>query len=276
MQTALVAYIPVLHDGYLKLIKRHKEISDIYVLSDEIVAESSGLHQEIRALTANEAKSALSATFPKKTIRVLNKVGISQLKKDYQKFVIPNDFISQQFANDYLDEKMIINDTAFLRWDERNVYSDSSVHYDRISKQKEDRANIELASQAAQNSSDWWRQVGAVAILPDKPSMTSFNQHMPTEHSVYADGDPRDVIEAGQKSELNTVLHAEQGIITEAARRGIPLEGADLYLTTFPCPMCSKQIAAVGVKRLFFASGHASLDGEYVLKAAGVELIFVQ
>ncbi|MEN9558067.1 MAG: hypothetical protein RL141_436, partial [Candidatus Parcubacteria bacterium] len=74
---------------------------------------------------------------------------------------------------------------------------------------------------------------------------------------------------------IATTVHAEQALITEAARAGIALEGTDLYVTVFPCAMCAKQVAYAGIKRCFYASGHASLDGEAVMKAEGVELVYV-
>ncbi len=71
-------------------------------------------------------------------------------------------------------------------------------------------------------------------------------------------------------------MHSEAGAIAEAARKGISLEGADLYVTTFPCPPCGKLIAYSGIKRVFYKNGYGVLDSERILKDKGVEIIKVE
>lgn len=98
---------------------------------------------------------------------------------------------------------------------------------------------------------------------------------MPSPHTPYMDGDPRNAFHKGVNIELGTALHAEKGIICEAAKRGISLKGAYLYVTTFPCPPCAKAIVAAGFKRCYYSSGYALLDGESILKESGVEVVYV-
>lgn len=43
-------------------------------------------------------------------------------------------------------------------------------------------------------------------------------------------------------------VHAEQNAITDAARRGISVNGATAYITHFPCINCTKLLAAAGVR----------------------------
>jgi dCMP deaminase len=43
-------------------------------------------------------------------------------------------------------------------------------------------------------------------------------------------------------------VHAEQNAITDAARRGISVDGATAYITHFPCVHCTKMLAAAGVR----------------------------
>tara|TARA_B100000965_G_scaffold403035_1_gene430306 strand:+ start:16701 stop:17192 length:492 start_codon:yes stop_codon:yes gene_type:complete len=43
-------------------------------------------------------------------------------------------------------------------------------------------------------------------------------------------------------------VHAEQNAITDAARRGVSVDGATIYCTHFPCINCAKVVAASGVK----------------------------
>lgn len=43
-------------------------------------------------------------------------------------------------------------------------------------------------------------------------------------------------------------VHAEQNAISDAARRGISLDGATIYITHFPCINCAKILAASGIR----------------------------
>jgi len=45
-------------------------------------------------------------------------------------------------------------------------------------------------------------------------------------------------------------VHAEQNAIADAARRGVSLEGATVYITHFPCINCAKILAAAGIRRI--------------------------
>lgn len=89
-------------------------------------------------------------------------------------------------------------------------------------------------------------------------------------------GDPRAIFNKGVHIELSSYLHAEAHVIAEAARRGIATEGADLYVTTFPCPVCAKLLAATGIARLYYRDGYSVLDGEEVLLGAGIEIVQAQ
>jgi dCMP deaminase len=43
-------------------------------------------------------------------------------------------------------------------------------------------------------------------------------------------------------------VHAEQNAVADAARRGISLQGAVVYVTHFPCINCAKLLASAGVR----------------------------
>jgi dCMP deaminase len=134
---------------------------------------------------------------------------------------------------------------------------------------------IALAFDEAEKSSDWWRHVGAVLVKGRELVATAYNRSCPSQHMSYVLGNPRDFIEAGTLSHFSDVLHSEKIVFTEALKHGVSTLGADIYVSVFPCPDCAKMIAYSGVKRCFFASGHASLDGQSVLRSQGVEMIYV-
>jgi dCMP deaminase len=47
-------------------------------------------------------------------------------------------------------------------------------------------------------------------------------------------------------------VHAEANAIVQAARNGVRLEGADIYVTASPCFGCFKLIANAGLSRIVF------------------------
>jgi dCMP deaminase len=279
MKPALVLYVPVLHAGYLKLFEKNRsKVNDLYLLGEDVVAEFSLLHREIRALDPNVAARLVSSLSFFETVTVLTKRNLQKYAPGIKKsgIVAANDELSRNFIKKYFPKAAVSFEDVFLRWDEKTVNSSQAPKDVKISCAKFDRNVMAKIGQEAQKSSDWWRQVGGAIVKGKKIVLEGHNQHVPSEHLPYIDGDPRDVIPAGIQSHLATAIHSEQWLVAEAAKRGIGLKGASIYVTVFPCPVCSKLIAYSGIKKCFFASGHASLDGERVLRTNGVELIFVE
>jgi dCMP deaminase len=167
--------------------------------------------------------------------------------------------------------------TTFLRWDREWSRARVPPEWDgRVSSKEYEQRMQRLAATAAERSSDWWRRVGAVAVRDHKILAVEYNRHLPTEYSPYIDGDPRNNFRRGVEMERTTAIHAEAAIVARAARDGIGLKGADLHVGTFPCPGCARLIAEVGFARCFFAGGYSVLAGDDVMRAAGVELCFVE
>jgi deoxycytidylate deaminase len=52
--------------------------------------------------------------------------------------------------------------------------------------------------------------------------------------------------------EFARIIHAEMSAISDAARKGIPIQDSTLYCTTFPCHICAKHIVASGVRRVVY------------------------
>jgi cytidine deaminase len=53
-------------------------------------------------------------------------------------------------------------------------------------------------------------------------------------------------------TEYGRVVHAEMSTICDAARLGRTIKGATLFVTTFPCHVCTKHIIAAGLKRVVY------------------------
>jgi dCMP deaminase len=59
-------------------------------------------------------------------------------------------------------------------------------------------------------------------------------------------------VPSGKNVELCRGAHAEQNAINFAARYGIPIEGAALYTTHYPCSACAKSIINAGISRIVY------------------------
>lgn len=68
-------------------------------------------------------------------------------------------------------------------------------------------------------------------------------------------------------------IHAEANALVQAARNGVAIEGAQIYITASPCWYCFKLLANAGVKRIVFGEFYRD-DRIYDLaKRLDIELI---
>ncbi|MCK4665414.1 cytidine/deoxycytidylate deaminase family protein [Candidatus Dependentiae bacterium] len=51
-------------------------------------------------------------------------------------------------------------------------------------------------------------------------------------------------------------IHAEQNAIVQAAKHGIMIDGADIYVNTYPCWNRFKLLANSGIKKIFFKDAY--------------------
>lgn len=63
---------------------------------------------------------------------------------------------------------------------------------------------------------------------------------------------PRGSAEKHHEWSLRNEIHAEMNAIIFAARNGISIEGADIYVTHEPCNQCTKNLSAAGIKNIYY------------------------
>ncbi|HEX3488499.1 MAG TPA: deaminase [Streptosporangiaceae bacterium] len=273
----LLLYLPVIHRGYETLLDRHADAVSVLLLGTGFQAEFPGLGKDIRALPPERAARYLASTRPGLEVRVIEPADLPAVVTG-DPLVLPDEEITRALAarHDLGRDRTLVFEPTFLRWDREWSRAQRPARFDgEIAVGDLPRGLIARAQQLAGRSSDWWRQVGAIAVRGPDLLGYAWNRHHPTEHSPYIDGDPRDSFSRGVRADLSTAIHAEAAIVAGAARDGVSLRGADLYVTTFPCPACARLIAEAGLRRCFFAGPYSLLDGEDVLRAAGVELFWV-
>lgn len=99
---------------------------------------------------------------------------------------------------------------------------------------------------------------------------------MPINDQQYKNSDPRISFTSGVGADFSSSVHAEANLIALAAKKGIVLNGTEIFVNTFPCPVCAKQIAIAGIKKVYYAKGYAVLDGLEIFKSFGVEVVLVK
>ncbi len=271
----LILHIPVIHRGYLDFFERIKEkISNIYIIDEELLNELSEIKPDIASIDVDTAKDLLEK-IGFNNISILSKKNIGELKSGGT--ILVQDEISRNLEEKYLKRENIEIEweSVFLRWDKEKVLAELPI--DNI-KASNDNFDIEMMKEAygeAKKSGDWWRQIGAVLIKDKKIIARSYNQGVPNDNAPYQLGSLRDFFKAGERQELSPTIHAEQKLISEAAKNGLKLEGLSLYLTHFPCSLCAKLVAWSGIKELYFSEGASNLDGRKILEAAGVKIIYI-
>jgi dCMP deaminase len=273
---AVVAYVPVLHDGYRRFLERHGAGAPLYLIGPELYEDYRPLAKDIRALPAELAAGAIAAWGVCGEVSVLDPRSAAALAERAPSMVMPAEDVSYRVAESFFNRCEVMFDTVFLRWDRTKTAQMLRPKPRATVSSDELVAELgRVADEAALGSVDWWRQVGAAMRLSSGETMAAANVHNPHPLSPYAVGDPRANLFKGVGLELSTATHAEARLIAEAARAGKPTEGATMFVTDFPCPPCAKLIAAAGVVKLYFIEGYAVLDGQDVLEASGVEIVRV-
>ncbi|TSC74903.1 MAG: hypothetical protein G01um101430_720 [Parcubacteria group bacterium Gr01-1014_30] len=273
-QKILILYVPVIHKGYLDFFDKIKNrASKVYLIDAQLQEELSDFKPDIASIKTSRVK-ALLGKLGFKNISILSKSGLGKLNG--KEFILVDEEISRNFAGRYLKKSKISWQSVFLRWDKSKVLVQVPPKDFPVSKSVFDRKMMAETGKEAQKSSDWWRQIGAVLVKHSKIVLRGNNKSLPSDHTPYQVGEARDFFKAGERQDISNTIHAEQMIISKAAKKGISLQGSSLYVTVFPCPVCAKLIAFSGIKNLYFASGGSNFDAKKVLESAKVKITYVK
>ncbi len=281
-QTALVTYVPVVHQGYLEFFERYPQAELVIIDRELLTPEFRSLQKDIRALPTAEVVKVLQTLLPTRKVILLHELTDLDWSQ-YDQLIVPEDEVSQWLLEqlkvkvDGLEELELTRDSIFLRWSQAQTKQKRDVTPDEVvTTEQLDQILMKQVLTDAEQSGDWWRQTAAAIAKDGQLISLAHNQHFPSDQLPYIFGDPRANSSRGMAIEVTTALHAEEIVIGRAAKEGISLDGADLYVTTFPCPYCARLIAYSGLKRVFYHEGYSLLDGADLLQAQGIELIKVE
>jgi dCMP deaminase len=274
---ALIAYIPVLHEGYLQLFKNHPDAKTLYIFGMDVVGEFAHLDRDIRRIDPEFVKKAVEAWNIFTDVEILTPEKIKELADAKTPLVVSDDDLTQELIVKYFVNNPVEKDTIFLRWDKKTSIVEAAVDpAGKVSSEEFDRKMIALCKDEAKKSKDWWRRIGVIVIKDGKIIREEHNRYVPSDQIANAEGDPRGNFKSGIHLESSLALHAEASIVAWAAHEGISLKGTTIYAETFPCPPCAKQLAYAGISKLYYRTGYKVLDAQRILESQGVEIFFVE
>ena len=103
------------------------------------------------------------------------------------------------------------------------------------------------------------RQVGAVIVKDKRILTTGYNGASSGITSCKEKGEcirKKLGIASGTRHEICYAVHAEQNAIVQAAKLGVSVDGATIYVTHQPCSICAKMIINSGIKRIVYKEGY--------------------
>jgi len=71
-------------------------------------------------------------------------------------------------------------------------------------------------------------------------------------------------------------IHAEANAIIQAARNGVQIEDAEIFVTASPCYNCFKMIANAGIKKIYFGEFYRDERIREHARELGIELVHLE
>jgi dCMP deaminase len=120
------------------------------------------------------------------------------------------------------------------------------------------------------------RHVGAVIVKDKRILTTGYNGASSGIKSCMERGEclrKKLNIPSGTQQEICYGVHAEQNAIIQAAKMGVSVDGAIMYVTHQPCVICAKMIINSGIRKVIYKHGYPDEFSLEIINEAGVELI---
>jgi dCMP deaminase len=137
---------------------------------------------------------------------------------------------------------------------------------------------LEIARIVSKRSTCMRRKVGALVVKDRRILATGYNGTPSGITHCAKVGCLRQKLKipSGKRHELCRGLHAEQNVLLQAALYGISLRGSMLYITNFPCIICTKMIINAGIKEIVIAGSYPDKMARGFLDEAGTKVRKIQ
>ena len=129
---------------------------------------------------------------------------------------------------------------------------------------------MNIAKQVATRSTCERKYVGSVIVRDKTILATGYNGSI--RGMPHCD-------EVGHMMENNhcvATIHAEANAILQAAKNGVRIEGAEIYITDSPCWHCFKMMANAGIKKIYYGEFYRDERIFETAKKLGIELVHLK
>jgi len=129
---------------------------------------------------------------------------------------------------------------------------------------------MNIAKQVATRSTCDRKSVGAVIVRDKTILSTGYNGSI--RGMPHCD-------EAGHMMENGhcvATIHAEANAVLQAAKNGVKIEGAEVYITASPCWSCFKMMANAGIKKIYYGEFYRDERIFETAKKIGIELVHLK
>lgn len=128
-----------------------------------------------------------------------------------------------------------------------------------------DQNFINIAKELSTASKCVSKQVGAVIVKDGRILSTGYNG-TPPGYQNCCDFWDNEYTSKHHEWSKTYEIHAEMNAIIWAAREGIRIDGATIYVTLEPCSDCSKNLIASGIKRIVYDKTYEHTNSSLISK----------
>lgn len=250
---------------------------------------------QFASLTSDQLKDSISKTPQNKKLALLNynfehtKYIIQELKPDkviwvngswkhvhhYQEefWAAVNSGIKQEYISPFSSKKEAKERVKNIS---RNNRKRLETLKDQLNKSKKlsHREILNFAHEVSKSSWDWTGETGAVIVKDNKILSYSHNVVVPYQSSMMHNGSLMEKHHTGlgQGLEYRETNHAEVRSMMQLIETKHSLDGADIYTSKFPCPICARVIADSPINKIYYSHEYLNDISYQLIKETGKEI----
>lgn len=128
---------------------------------------------------------------------------------------------------------------------------------------------MKIAEQVATRSTCDRKHIGAVIVRDKTILSTGYNGSI--RGAPHCDDAGHDM----ENGHCVRTVHAEANAIAQAAKHGIAVDCAEIYVTASPCLSCFKLVANSGIKVIYYKEFYRDNRIKEYAKQAGIKLVYM-
>ncbi len=128
---------------------------------------------------------------------------------------------------------------------------------------------MNIAEQVATRSTCSRKNVGAVIVRDKTILSTGYNGSL--RGAPHCDDAGHDM----ENDHCVRTVHAEANAVAQAAKHGVRIDEAEIYVTASPCLTCFKLIANSGIRKVYFMEFYRDERITEYARQCGVTLVFM-